>query len=180
VVRGDATRLFVLAELARRGQAHGHELRREAQIGRTELWTDVGIGAIYSTLRRLEADGLIQEVRSGRMPERTIYAISTEGRRELSVLRDAMLRRVTVSADPFDLAFSYAEDLPAQDLHAVIADRITALQAHVEHLEHQRSAAGDHRDQLLFDHLLARLHAELRWHRKFSKTPPVGGLENIT
>jgi DNA-binding PadR family transcriptional regulator len=174
MARGDATRLFLLAELDRRGQAHGHELRREARIGRTELWTDVGIGAIYHTLRRMEADGLIEAVRNeraGRLPERTIYAITTEGRRELSVLGDAILREVRVPADPFDLAFSVAQDMPIADLAAVIADRIRALQGRLAELEHQRSAAAehlDHRDELLFEHLLARLRAELGWHQQLA------------
>src|SRR5277367_3442457 len=105
MAKGEATRLFLLAELDRRGQSHGHELRREAQIGQAELWTDVGIGAIYSTLRRMADEGLIEAVRSerhGNMPERTVYAITAEGHRELVVLRDRFLRDVQVPADPFD------------------------------------------------------------------------------
>jgi DNA-binding PadR family transcriptional regulator len=170
--RGDATRLFLLAELARRGQAHGHELRREAQIGRTELWTEVGVGAIYSTLRRMSAEGLIEPVRNerpGNMPERTVYAITAEGRRELIVLRDEFLRGVTLRADPFDLAFSVATDLPPADLRALVEDRISALAGQIASAEHQRTAAAQHlddRDQLLFDHLLTRLRAEVAWHHQ--------------
>jgi len=170
MAKGEATRLFLLAELARRGQSHGHELRREAQIGQAELWTDVGIGAIYSTLRRMADEGLIEAVRSerhGNMPERTVYAITAEGHRELVVLRDRFLRDVQVPADPFDLAFSVSGDLPAEDLRAAIEDRVAALQSRISSLEHQRTAAARHldeRDQLLFEHLLARLHTEVHWH----------------
>ena len=172
MARGEATRLFLLAELARRGQSYGHELRREAQIGRAELWTDVGIGAIYSTLRRMAEEGLIEPVRSerhGSMPERTVYAITAEGQRELVVLRDRFLRGVHLPADPFDLAFSVSADLPADDLRAAIEDRIGTLQGRIASLEHQRAAAAGHldeRDQLLFEHLLARLGTEVRWHRQ--------------
>jgi DNA-binding PadR family transcriptional regulator len=172
MAKGEATRLFLLAELARRRVSHGHELRREAQIGRAELWTDIGIGAIYSTLRRMADEGLIEPVRSerdGNMPERTVYAITAEGHRELVVLRDRFLRDVHVPADPFDLAFSVSGDLPAEDLRAAIEDRIGTLQSRIASLEHQRAAAAGHldqRDQLLFEHLLARLRTEVHWHRQ--------------
>ena len=168
--RGDSTRLFLLAELVRRGQAHGHELRREAKICRTELWTDVGIGSIYTTLRRLNDEGLIQPVRTerpGLLPERTIYTITAEGRRELRVLRDEFLRTVELPADPFDLGLSVADDVPAAELLAVIHDRVRAFQARIEQLEHQQDAAGeylDDRDRDLFAHLTARLRAEIAWH----------------
>jgi DNA-binding PadR family transcriptional regulator len=172
MTRGEATRLFLLAELARRGQSHGHELRREAQIGRTELWTDVGIGAIYSTLRRMADEGLLEAVRNeraGNMPERTIYAITDEGRRELMVLRGRYLREVFLPADPFDLAFSVSADLPAEQMHAVLAERIGTLGGRIAALENQRAAAGEHldaRDQELFEHMLARLRTEVDWHRR--------------
>lgn len=168
--RGDSTRLFLLAELVRRGQAHGHELRREAKIGRTELWTDVGVGAIYTTLRRMNDEGLVEPVRTerpGLLPERTIYTITDEGRRELRVLRDEFLRTVELPADPFDLGLSVADDVPAAELVAILDDRIRALQARVEQLEHQQDAADeylDDRDRDLFAHSIARLRAEIIWH----------------
>jgi DNA-binding PadR family transcriptional regulator len=170
-MRGESTRLFLLAELASRGEAHGHELRREAALGKAELWSDVGVGSIYSTLRRLHADGLVDVVRSerdGRLPERTVYALTGEGRRELAVLRDAMLRSVVVPADPFDLALACAGDVSTADLLAVVEDRTAALRTRASTLEHLRSAAAEHldeRDHLLFDHALARLRSELAWHR---------------
>lgn len=168
--RGDSTRLFLLAELVRRGQAHGHELRREAKIGRTEQWTDVGIGSIYTTLRRMSDEGLVESVRTerpGLLPERTVYTITDEGRRELHVLRDEFLRTVEIAADPFDLGLSVADDVPARDLLAIIDDRLRTLQARLEHLDHQQAAAGrylDDRDRDLFAHLNTRLRAEISWH----------------
>lgn len=168
--RGDSTRLFLLAELVRRGQAHGHELRREAKIGRTELWTDVGVGSIYTTLRRLNDEGLVEPVRTerpGLLPERTIYTITDEGRRELRVLRDEFLRTVELPADPFDLGLSVSDDVPQAELRAIIDDRIGTFRTRIEQLEHQQDAAGDYlddRDRDLFAHLITRLRAEIAWH----------------
>lgn len=176
MVRGEETRLFLLAELDQRGEAHGHELRREAQVGRSELWTAVRIGSIYSTLKRLDAEGLIAAVRDERptrMPQRTIYAITTEGRRELGRLRDAALREVALPADPFDLAWSFAADVPAGQLADILADRLRELDGRAHSLEHQRQAAADYldeRDHQLFDHLAARLRTEVEFHERLHAT----------
>jgi hypothetical protein len=67
------------------------------------------------------------------------------------------------------LAFSVATDLPAADLRALIEDRVRALGGQIASVEHQRTAAAEHlddRDQLLFDHLLTRLRAEVAWHHQ--------------
>jgi DNA-binding PadR family transcriptional regulator len=169
-MRGASTRLFLLAELASRGEAHGHELRREAALGKAEMWSEVGIGSIYSTLRRMAEEGLLRVVRSereGLMPERTVYALTAEGRKELSVLRAAMLRDVVVGTDPFDLALACSADVPTAELLDVVTDRLATLRVRISELEHLRISAGPHldeRDQLLFDHLLIRLRADVDWH----------------
>jgi DNA-binding PadR family transcriptional regulator len=175
-MRGDSTRLFLLAELTVRGEAHGHELRREAMLGKTELWSDVGIGAIYSTLRKLADEGLVDVVRterSGQLPARTLYAITVEGRRELAALRDAMLRDVVIRPDPFDMAFAAASDVPPDRLAEVLDDRIAHLHTRTAELEHLRSSAADHldaRDHLLIEHSLHRLRAEIAWHQSARTT----------
>ena len=169
-MRGTSTRLFLLAELASRGEAHGHELRREAALGKAEMWSDVGIGSIYSTLRRMHQEGLVRVVRherGGLRPERTVYAVTAEGRRELEALRARMLRDVVIAADPFDLALACSADLPAGDLLGIVEDRAATLRTRIAALEHLRLSAAEHldeRDHLLFDHALTRLRAELGWH----------------
>lgn len=171
-MRGASTRLFLLAELASRGEAHGHELRREAALGKAELWSDVGIGSIYSTLRRMHDEGLVRvarQERDGLLPERTVYAVTAEGRRELEALRASMLREVVVPADPFDLALACSADVPTSDLLGIVEDRAATLQTRAAELEHLRLSAAEHldeRDRLLFEHALTRLHAELDWHHQ--------------
>jgi len=170
-MRGASTRLFLLSELADRGEAHGHDLRREAMLGKTELWAEVGVGSIYSTLRRLADEGLIRVVRterSGQMPERTLYAVSDEGRRELAALRETMLREVVVRADPFDLALACSAGMQAGELVDIVDDRVGALENRISTLEHLRSSAAEHldeRDHVLFEHSLYRLRADVAWHQ---------------
>jgi DNA-binding PadR family transcriptional regulator len=76
------------------------------------------------------------------MPERTLYAITTEGHRELAVLRDRFLRDVHLPADRFDLEFSVPAGLPAEDLRATVEDRVAALQGRITSPEHQRAGTS--------------------------------------
>ncbi|HET7095198.1 MAG TPA: PadR family transcriptional regulator, partial [Thermomicrobiales bacterium] len=86
-----SSRLFILGMLARRGEMHGHQIRRAAQIDRTELWADIKPGALYGALHRMADEGVIVAVRTeqaGNRPARTIYSITDEGRQELASYRD--------------------------------------------------------------------------------------------
>jgi DNA-binding PadR family transcriptional regulator len=181
--RPNSTRLFILGTLLGSGPMHGHQIRREAQLNRTELWTEVQVGALYGALHRLEAEGLIAAVRSeqqGRYPERTVYAITDEGRREFSALRSIYLRDAALRSDPFDLALSLSSDLPTDELRNTIQDRIQTLAAAAQSLGHQYDEARHWltpRESAIFRHLAVRLEAELAWHRELLLTvpsPPAG------
>ena len=82
---------------------HGHQIRRAAQLDRTELWADVKPGSLYGALRRMADEGVIEALRTervGNLPERTVYAITDDGRRELFALRQAILRDTRLRPDP--------------------------------------------------------------------------------
>src|SRR3954470_1026761 len=86
-------RLLVLGLLAG-GAMHGHQIRRAAELAQIERWENVKVGALYGMLKRLAAEGLIEPVRSeqqGRLPVRTVYAITGEGREELALQRERAL-----------------------------------------------------------------------------------------
>src|SRR2546427_13220403 len=115
----NSTRLFVLGSLARLGPMHGHQIRRAAQVDRTELWTDVKPGSLYGALHRMADEGLIVPVKTeqeGRLPARTIYEITETGRAELEAHRDEALRSTKLSNDPVDLALQNIDDLPPESV----------------------------------------------------------------
>ena len=77
-----AVRLYLLDALSRE-PAHGLLLRLLAQEEYAEPWTDLQVGGIYGTQKRLADEGLIEAVRTereGNRPDRTMYAITGEGR----------------------------------------------------------------------------------------------------
>ena len=165
-----SARLFVLGALARGGPMHGHEIRRRAEVDRTEVWTDIKPGSLYGALHRLEGEGVIAVVRTeqdGRRPARTVYEITPDGRAELAALRDRLLRDTTLRPDPVDLALQNSRDLSAGDLRAVLDDRRRALAAEADAWQHRWDAAApflEGLEPLTFAHTALRLRAEITWH----------------
>src|ERR1700751_2258724 len=128
--RMNSTRLFILGALARGGPMYGHQIRRAAQVDRTELWTDIKQGSLYGALHRMAAEGVIEVVRTeqqGSMPARTVYAITLAGQEELVAIRDEALRNTRLRPDPVDLALQNAQDMSEAELRAVLEDRRAAI-----------------------------------------------------
>jgi DNA-binding PadR family transcriptional regulator len=166
----NSTRLFVLGSLARGGPMHGHQIRRAARIDRTELWADVKPGSLYGALHRMEAEGVITAVRTeqeGNRPERTVYAITDDGRAELAAGRDAVLREVRTRADPVDLALQFTSDLSQADLQAALELRRHVFAAQVADWSRLRAQVDPYlteMERMTFRHTLLRLEAEVAWH----------------
>lgn len=165
------TRLFVLGALARHGPMYGHQIRRNARMGRADLWSDVRPGSLYGALHRLAAEGLIEPVRteqSGNLPARTVYAITAEGQRELRTLRAEALTEVGLRPDPVDLALVMSGDLDGDVLRGYIEDRIRALRSQAAAYAHHGERVWPDQtvaDDLVAEHARLRIEAELSWHQ---------------
>lgn len=169
---GDA-RLFVLATLERLREAHGHEVAREAVLDRTDNWAHVSQGALYSALRKAEADGLVEPVRTeqpGRFPARTVYRLTDAGRSALRSARDAAWSRIGLPPDPFDLALSVSDgstDTGAlrRALQGRLDEYTTALEdlrSELERLRHRLEPTA----LAVFEHVVMRHETEIAWHRR--------------
>jgi PadR family transcriptional regulator PadR len=76
---------IVVAVLRTRGEAYGMRVRREIErvTGRS-----LAIGAVYATLDRLEAKGLLASARAhGAGPSRRLFAVSAKGAQALAETR---------------------------------------------------------------------------------------------
>ena len=87
---GEFEHLVMLAILRLNSSAYGMALRRELE---TRAGREVSIGAIYATLERLEAKGLVssrdEALEAGGRVKR-IYAVTSEGSRALSQTHGAI------------------------------------------------------------------------------------------
>ena len=75
----------VLLAVLRTGEAYGMSVRREIE---TATGRGVAIGAVYATLDRMEAKGLVESVRPA-LGERSrrVFAVTPEGARALAATR---------------------------------------------------------------------------------------------
>ncbi|HET9659779.1 MAG TPA: PadR family transcriptional regulator [Thermomicrobiales bacterium] len=171
-------RLFILGSLEQHGPMHGHQLRLLAEREHIDTWTDISVGSLYGAIKRLAAEGLIEEVRTereGAYPPRQVWAITHEGRASVGSLRMGTLREIVFKPDPFDLALTrldpdHLDDLPAMidarlaSLRAMLADNDAHLTAIRRYLSTSEVHATEHRQ--------VRLRAEIAWHESLLEALP--------
>ena len=124
---------MALGTLARYGPRHGHEIRRLAEISNLSQWGGVSVGALYRDLRTMEAEGLVEAVRTeqvGRRPARTIYSITAAGQMELAMLRVQAIRAISWGPDALGVALSFAvAGMDRRELAHLLASRREACAA---------------------------------------------------
>lgn len=168
-------RIFILSALADGGPMHGHQFRRLADEEHVSEWADITVGGLYGAIKRLAAEGLIEEVRveqSGNYPKRQVWGATEDGRRVLASLRLSGLREVVVKPDPFDLVLTRLDPDHLDNLPAVVEARIAAFQAMLA--EHEAHLANVARyltvaEQVTMTHRSERLKAEVVWHRQLAE-----------
>ncbi|MBB5775404.1 PadR family transcriptional regulator [Nonomuraea jabiensis] len=165
-------RIFILSALSERGPMHGHHLRLLSEEEHLDLWTDITTGGLYGAIKRLAAEGLIEEVRTekvGAYPTRKVWRITEAGSKTLSSLKISALREIVMRPDPFDLAITRLDPDRLDDLESVIAARLASLEAMLTDYEaHMRTVARylSLAESLAMRHHVVRLEAEIAWHRE--------------
>lgn len=172
------TRLICLGLLAEHGARHGHQLRRDVENFKADEWAGAGAGSLHRELRQLAGQGLIEAVRTeqvGRWPPRTIYQITSEGRRELADLREQAVARLQEVPDAVAVGLIFAAPREPFVLGELLARHREAVEAELGRLARERErgmregflqpslspleAAAFRRSEL-------RAEAELAWHEE--------------
>ena len=173
------TRLMVLGILANHGPQHGHQIRRTAEVTNVGEWGGVSVGALYRELKVMTAEGLVRELRTeqvGRRPARTVYAVTDEGRVELSMLRERAIRDLRPGPDPLGVAltFSGTGDDPEQLASWLAARRdVLAVSLRETSAERERLMAKGYITPLVATVMRRSelmIEGELRWHEECSRT----------
>jgi DNA-binding PadR family transcriptional regulator len=169
---------MVLGTLARHGPTHGHRIRRLADICNVEEWGGVSVGALYRELRTMEAEGLVEAVRTeqvGRRPARTIYSIAPEGRLELAMLRSRAINEPPRGPDPLGVALSFsAQGADREQLAGELRARRERIAILAQQLRAKRETLEPRGYLDPFEAAVLRrseTHAEtdVRWHDEFAK-----------
>jgi DNA-binding PadR family transcriptional regulator len=160
---------YGLLALLERGPRYGSQLRSEFETRTGATWP-LNIGQVYTTLGRLERDGLI--VPEGeRDAKQQLYAITEEGRRDLADWYARPVDRTQPSRDELAIKLAMAVGTPRLNVSGIIqAQRRHTLKAMQDYtrLKGQALAAGPvRRDDvawlLVLEQLIFHAEAEARW-----------------
>jgi DNA-binding PadR family transcriptional regulator len=77
---------FLFLALLAGGPAHGYDLKRAYDARFASVWGPLNIGQVYTTMGRLERDGLVarETVAQGDRPDKKVYEITAAGREALA------------------------------------------------------------------------------------------------
>ncbi len=166
-----------LLALLDEGPRYGYQLKSEFESRTGSTWP-LNVGQVYTTLGRLERDGLVQP--AGEDPEgHVFYAVTDQGREELRVWFGSPVRRDNPPRDELAIKLAMAVTVPGVDVAAVAqaqrAHTIRALQDYTRlkarALAAEESAAAADQDTeshdlawlLVLDQLIFQAEAEVRW-----------------
>ena len=150
-----------LLTLLDRGPMHGYQLRAEFEASTGATWP-LNIGQVYSTLARLERDGLVSPVEGGDESQR-LYAITEAGHDEVvawfatPVAGEPARNEVTIK-------LAFAAGTPGLDVAEVVQiQRRATIKALQDYTRARERAGADLAWQLVVDSLIFAAEAEVRW-----------------
>lgn len=146
---------------------YGYELRQEFESEIGDHWT-LNFGQVYLTLESLEKHGLVKYrvVPGESAPDRKVYKITAEGRRNLADWFHAPVESQKGLRDEFYLKFMLGLNSPRVDIaEIVLTQKQSVLHKLHEYTKLKREAgrAGDIAKVMLLDLVLLRAEADIRW-----------------
>lgn len=156
-----------LLALLSRGPRYGYQLRAEFEASTATTWP-LNIGQVYTTLSRLERDGLVSRDDQGGQDEqgRVRYAITAEGRDELDRWFAKPVSRADRPRDELVIKLAMAVTTPGVDVAAVIRAQRSATMRSLQELTRALrtlDASAEAAQRLVVDSMIFHAEAEQRW-----------------
>src|SRR3954452_16869580 len=156
---------FPLLALLASGPAHGYELKQALEQRFGSVLPPLNAGQIYTTLSRLERDGLVDDdavAQNGR-PNKRVYRLTEAGRTELRGWVEDSTPATRLKDDFFiKLVLARAAGI-ADPLELIDRQRGAYLQALRELDDVAAKADGDVTAALLIEGEALHLEADLKW-----------------
>ena len=153
-----------LLALLARGPRHGYQLKLEFEEATGEVWP-INIGQVYTTLQRLERDGLVIGGEAD-VEGRIVYELTRDGLAEATTWLTTAVDRTVPGRDEVTIKLLVAMVAGVVDPHAVVdAQRVatlTALQDYTR-LKSDADPGADMAWLLQVERLVMQAEAELRW-----------------
>ncbi|MCM6775811.1 PadR family transcriptional regulator [Nocardia sp. CDC159] len=164
--------ISVLALLEERPM-HPYEMYQTLLQRREDYLVKIRPGSLYHTVTRLAERGMVTAEgtdRAGNRPERTIYRITPGGTTALRARIADIIRRPVREYPLFPHAMSEAHNLPADEVIALLRDRIGRLENDRTELDVLHRWLTTHevprRYWMVLEYLRGQADAELVWLRR--------------
>jgi DNA-binding PadR family transcriptional regulator len=153
---------------------YGAQLRTEFESRTGGTWP-LNVGQVYTTLSRLERDGLVEGAGGADGEGRIAYRLTDQGRTEVARWWAAPVDRGNTPRDELVIKLALAVTVPGVDIPRLVQTQRTATLRHLQDLTKLKrstpdEAAGrgpDGRNELawllVLDNLVYAAEAEIRW-----------------
>lgn len=158
-----------LPALLERGPRYGSRLRTEFEARTGSTWP-LNVGQVYTTLGRLERDGLVAQQGVDEAGH-VLHALTDAGRTELRAWFVRPVERAKLPRDELVIKPALAVGAPGADFRAIVETQrrhlAKALHTYTRLRAQALADAPGHRDEvarlLVLEHLVFRTEAEMRW-----------------
>jgi DNA-binding PadR family transcriptional regulator len=156
-----------LLALLEQGPMYGYQLRAEFEARTGATWP-LNVGQVYTTLGRLERDGLVEP--AGEDGDgHAVYRITGAGRAEVATWFSTPVSRTAPPRDELAIKLAIAVTVPGVDVQAVVQGQRTATMRALQDYTRLKTRAADPGApedlawQLVLDSLVFAAEAEVRW-----------------
>ncbi|SEG94046.1 DNA-binding transcriptional regulator, PadR family [Nonomuraea solani] len=150
-----------LLALLSSGPRYGYQLRVEFESSTGATWP-LNIGQVYTTLSRLERDGLVAP--GGEDDQgRAVYTITEAGREELGRWFSTPVAQTDRPRDELAIKIAMAVAGEVDVARVIQTQRAATMRALQELTRAKRAAPGELAHRLVLDSLIFKAEAEQRW-----------------
>ena len=148
---------------------YGAQLRSEFESRTGGTWP-LNVGQVYTTLARLERDGLVEAAGGADSEGRINYCLTDPGRAEVTRWWAAPVDRGDTPRDELVIKLARAVTVPGVDIQRIVQTQRTATLRHLQDLTKLKRSTSDEaggRNELawllVLDNLVYAAEAEIRW-----------------
>lgn len=148
---------------------YGAQLKSEFEARTGGQWP-LNIGQVYTTLGRLERDGLVEGAGQPDADGRIPYRLTDAGRAEVAGWWNDAVPRDVAPRNELAIKLALAVTMPGVDVRAIVSAQRTATLTHLRALNRHKprrrpgeTPAGVGADELVLESLIFADEAELRW-----------------
>jgi DNA-binding PadR family transcriptional regulator len=155
-----------LLALLEQGPMYGYQLRAEFESRTGATWP-LNVGQVYTTLARLERDGLVEA--AGADDEGHVYyAVTDRGRDDVATWFATPVSRTSPPRDELAIKLAMAVTVPGVDVRAVVQGQRSATMRALQDYTRLKATADTSDPHelawlLVLDSLVFAAEAEVRW-----------------